>query len=140
MLRANLPTVGEVKYRIVSKLYVTIPIVSIHRLNLYVSIRSSRDCQGRLIERVFTTNSIDYMRLLILSLLYTMPQVLNKLLESEFILSVGSTGIKSMIQACRNCNVYSKAKNNSRALIHLQNCDGFKAKQSNSDIILSKRR
>jgi hypothetical protein len=69
-----------------------------------------------------------------------MPQVPNKLLESEFILSVGSTGTKSMIQTCRNCTVYSKAKNNSRALIHLQNCDGFKAKQSNSNTILSKKR
>jgi hypothetical protein len=49
----------------------------------------------------------NYMRPLTLSLLHTMPQVPNKLLESEFVLTVGPTGTKPIIQTCRNCNTYS---------------------------------
>jgi hypothetical protein len=71
-----------------------------------------------------------------------MPAPPNKLLESEFTLSVGPIGSKSMIQTCRNCTAYSKARNNSRALAHLHECEQFKSKLqvANTDLNISQKR
>ena len=59
-----------------------------------------------------------------------MPSLPNKLLQAEFILSIGPNNTKSSLQTCKNCTSYAKAKNNTRALEHLLNdCPGYKAKQ-----------
>src|SRR5450432_1151944 len=53
----------------------------------------------------------------------------NPLLESEFSVSTGPTNRKSLWLTCKNCNAYSAAKNNSRALDHLLECEPYKAKK-----------
>jgi hypothetical protein len=58
-----------------------------------------------------------------------MPPLPNKLLEAEFTLSIGSSNKKTLLQTCKNCTKYSKAKNNTRALDHLLECEPYKSKQ-----------
>ena len=58
-----------------------------------------------------------------------MPAKPNPLLESEFSVSTGPTNRKSLWLTCKNCSNYSAAKNNSRALDHLLECESYKAKK-----------
>jgi hypothetical protein len=72
-----------------------------------------------------------------------MPKPRNQLIETEFTLSIGLGNAKTPIQTCKNCTNYTKAKNNTRALNHLNECNGYKAKQqqalSNDTNSLQKR-
>lgn len=58
-----------------------------------------------------------------------MPKPRNQLIETEFTLSIGLGNAKTPIQTCKNCTNYVKAKNNTRALDHLNECNGYMAKQ-----------
>ena len=58
-----------------------------------------------------------------------MPPLPNALIGTEFTVSQGPDNMKSTFLICKHCPKYNRARNTSRALEHLQNCPGYKAKQ-----------